>query len=252
MIDCEGKRLLVVGASVSIGETVALEAARRGAQVAVAARRKDRLDALVESMGPGSTAIAADVTAAEDCEELVARAVESLGGLDWLVYTPALFMLRALDEVTAEEWRRVFDVSVIGAALVTRAVLPHLAAGVGRVAWFSSDSTASNPHWAGLASYAVSKVALEKLMECWRFERPDVCFTMVYVGSAEGSDGPVAGGWTEEQMARFVPQWTARPKGVQPRGVVAENVLAALSSPSYVERVGVVAPRYVATDGGQS
>jgi NAD(P)-dependent dehydrogenase (short-subunit alcohol dehydrogenase family) len=250
MIDCEDKRLLVVGASVSIGETVALEAAKAGARVAVAARRKDRLDSLVERLGRGSAAIAVDVSDAQACEDMVSEAVVALGGLDWVVYTPALFMLRALDEVTADEWRRVFDIGVIGAALVTRAALPHLAPGVGRVAWFTSDSAASNPHWAGLASYAVSKVALEKLMECWRFERPDVCFTMVSVGSAEGSDGPNAGGWTKEQIERFVPQWSARPRGLQPREVVAENVLAALSSPSYVEHVGVVARRYVAPQEG--
>lgn len=245
MIDCEGKRLLVVGASVSIGATVALEAAARGAHVAVAARRKDRLDALVERMGPPSTAIAVDVADAQACDDMVGEAVDALGGLDWVVYTPALFMLRSLDEVTADEWRQVLDVGLVGAALVTRAALWHLAPGVGRVAWFTSDSAASNPHWAGLASYAVSKVALEKLMECWRFERPDVCFTMVSVGSAEGSDGPSAGGWTKEQIERFVPQWNARPRGMQPREVVAENVLAALSSPSYVEHVGVVARRHV-------
>lgn len=244
--DLEGRRLLVVGASVSIGETIAREAAARGASVVVAARRKDKLDDIVADGGGRISAVPCDVMRAEDCQRVVDEAALLLGGLDWLVYTPALFLLRTVEEITPEEWRSVFDLNVTGAALVTRAAIPHLIESRGRVAWFASVSTTADPHWPGLASYAISKAALMKLAQCWRHERPEVGFTIIQIGDTEGSDGPAQAGWTPEQMERFVTQWQApgrlSPK-VQERATVAASVLHALASPSYVEHVTVAPPR---------
>jgi NAD(P)-dependent dehydrogenase (short-subunit alcohol dehydrogenase family) len=244
MSDLAGKRMLVVGASVSIGEAIATTALERGAHVAVAARRKEKLDEIVDKASDRAIAIKADCTIADDCERVVREAVDAFGGLDWVVYTPALFMLRELDEITAEEWRSIFDLNVIGAALTTKAALPHLAESRGRIVYFTSDSTMVTPHWPGLASYAISKVALDKMVKCWRTERPEVGFSILEVGGTEGSDGPNLGGWTPEQLERFVARWTdhLRPT-LQERSVVAEGVLHALTSPSYVEHIAVGPPR---------
>jgi NAD(P)-dependent dehydrogenase (short-subunit alcohol dehydrogenase family) len=241
--DYQGKRLLVVGASVSIGESIAEEAVAGGARVAIAARRKDKLDAIADRLGHGTVSISADCTVADDCVAVVEHAVAALGGLDWLVYTPALFLLRELEEITVDEWRSILDINLIGAALVTSAALQHLVAARGRAAYFSSESTPAVPHWPGLASYAVTKVALDKLISCWRSERPEVGFTMVQVGSTEGSDGPNHGGWTPEQVGRFASKWVLRAPGLQPRPVVARAVLDALASPSYVEHIAIGPPR---------
>lgn len=243
MTSYAGKRVLVVGGSASIGEAIAEEAAKGGARVAVAARRKDKLDDLVSRLGGDSVAIKADSSNPDDCVSVVEEAVAALGGLDWLVYTPALFLLRELEEITPEDWRRILDVNLVGAALVTRAALPHLVESRGRAAYFSSESTPANPHWPGLAAYAVSKVALDKMISCWRSERPEIGFTMVQVGGTEGSDGPVNGAWTPEQIDRFVSKWTIRAPSLQPRSVVAQAVLDALATSSYVEHVTVAPPR---------
>lgn len=241
--DLAGKRLLVVGASVSIGEMVARTALERGAQVTVAARRKDKLDAVVASAPDRAWAVQADCLVPEDCERIVAEAVEAMGGLDWLVYTPGLFLLRDLAEVTAAEWHAVFGLNVIGAALVTKAALPHLIESRGRAAYFTSESAHPEPHWAGLGSYAISKIALEKLITCWRHERPEVGFTLIEAGPTDDSDGPNAGGWTEEQFMRFLPKWTGLRPHIQARTVIADSVLFAFTSPSYVERIAVSPPR---------
>jgi len=238
-----GKRVLVVGASVSIGETVARTALERGAHVAVAARRKDKLDAIVAQAPDRCWAIQADCSLQADCTRLVADAAAAMGGIDWLVYTPALFLLRELNEISADEWHSIFGLNVIGAATVTSAAMDHLVESRGRALYFTSDSTDANPHWPGLASYAVSKVALDKLVTCWRTEQPEVGFSVLEVGGTQDSDGPVAGGWTPEQTGKFVSQWTALRPTLQSRAVVADAVLYALSSPSYLEHLTVGPPR---------
>ena len=67
----------------------------------------------------------------ESCQSAIAEAAERLGGIDALVYTPAIGPLASLVDTDAETWRRVFDTNVIGAALVTTAAVPHLTASSG-------------------------------------------------------------------------------------------------------------------------
>lgn len=253
-----GTRLLVVGASVSVGEAVTLEAARRGANVVAAARRVDLLEQVAaraaEGEGGGDVhAVGCDVLEPEACSRVVDEAATILGGLDWVVYTPAIFPLRELAEMTAVEWQRLFALNVTGAAMVTTAALPHLTRSRGKVMWFTSVSSTSDPHWPGLASYAVSKTALVKLAQCWRYECPEVGFSVMQLGQSEGSDGPNQSGWTAEQTDRFYRQWlvperlTDRPQ-LQSLDVVADAVLSALSSPSVIEHI-TVTPRRAPSSG---
>ncbi len=83
---------------------------------------------------------------------------------------------------TPRTWRRVFDTNVIGAAIVTSAAIEHLTASGGTAAYLSSVSASLTPPWPGLGAYAVSKAALDKLVEAWRAEHPTVGFTRVVVG----------------------------------------------------------------------
>lgn len=81
-----GKAGVVVGASSGIGRAAALLFAREGARVAVVARRRDLLETLtaeIAAIGGEAVPIAADVTASGDHDRIVARTVESIGGLDF-------------------------------------------------------------------------------------------------------------------------------------------------------------------------
>ena len=232
----------------SVGASLTLEAARRGVRVVAAARRKELLEELAHLAEGEVHPLVCDVMEPVDCQRVVDEAALQLGGLDWVVYTPAVFILRELEEVTAAEWQRVFGLNVIGAALVTTAALPYLSESHGRVVYFTSVTTTVDPHWPGLASYATSKTALMKLAQCWRYERPEIGFTVVQLGQTEGSDGPNLGEWTPEQRERFYMKWrvpgrlTESPT-YQDRVVVADTVLHSLSSPSFVEQITVVPPR---------
>jgi NAD(P)-dependent dehydrogenase (short-subunit alcohol dehydrogenase family) len=209
-------RAVVVGASSGLGRCLGVGLARRGAQVALLARRRDRLTAAADEAGPGALAIECDVTDAASVSSAIGKAAADLGGIDALVYTPAIGPLLALVDTEVETWRKVFDTNVIGAATVTAAAIPHLTSTNGTAVYLSSVSASVTPPWPGLGAYAASKAALDKLVEAWRVEHPTVGFTRCIVGDCIGGEGdsmtgfPVASGWDMKLAAELYTVWEAR------------------------------------------
>jgi NADP-dependent 3-hydroxy acid dehydrogenase YdfG len=125
----DGTVALVTGASSGIGDATARELARRGAAVAIAARRKDRLDALaqeIEQAGGSALAIEADVTDQEQARRLVAETVDRLGRLDTVVNNAGVMLLGPIADAPTEEWVRMIDLNLKGLLYVAHAALPHL------------------------------------------------------------------------------------------------------------------------------
>ena len=207
-------RTVVVGASSGLGRCIGVGLAQRGDDVALLARRRARLDDAAKEAGPGTLVVECDVTDEEACRSAIAEAADGLGGIDALVYTPGIGPLAKLVDTDAETWRRVFDTNVTGAALVTAAAVPHLAESQGAAVYLSSVSASQTPPWPGLGSYAVSKAALDKLIEAWQAEHPDIGFTRVIVGDCAGGEGDAmtgfANGWDRELAAELHPVWAAR------------------------------------------
>jgi NAD(P)-dependent dehydrogenase (short-subunit alcohol dehydrogenase family) len=189
---------VVVGASSGLGRCIGIGLAQRGAQVALLARRHDRLVDAATEAGPGSLAIACDVTDQDACRAAIAEAADGLGGIDALVYTPGVGPLARIEDVDAATWRRAFDTNVMGAALVTAAALPHIRASGGAAAYLSSVSASLTQPWPGLGAYVVTKTALDKLVEVWRVEHPEVGFTRVIVGDCAGGEGPSTTAFTAD------------------------------------------------------
>lgn len=207
-------RIVVVGASSGLGRCIGVGLAQRGARVALLARRVERLEKAAAEAGPETFALACDATDAESCRSAIDRAAAELGGVDALIYTPAIGPLARLVDTDAETWRRVLDTNVVGAALITSAALPHLTTSGGTAIFLSSVSASLTPPWPGLGAYAVSKAALDKLVEAWRSEHPTVGFTRLVVGECAGGEGDsmtgFADGWDPELAAELAPQWIAR------------------------------------------
>jgi NADP-dependent 3-hydroxy acid dehydrogenase YdfG len=123
----DGTVALVTGASSGIGEATAQALAAEGARVAVAARRKDRLEALAERIGPGrALVIEADVTAEDEAAAAVERAVSELGRLDILVNNAGVMLLGPIVDAPVEEWQRMVQLNLLGLLYCTHAALPHL------------------------------------------------------------------------------------------------------------------------------
>lgn len=207
-------RTVVVGASSGLGRCIGIGLAQRGDQVALLARRRARLDDAAKEAGPGTLVVECDVTDAASCRSSIDEAAAGLGGIDALVYTPGIGPLAKLIDTDADTWRRVFDTNVTGAALVTAAAVPHLTESGGAAAYLSSVSASQTPPWPGLGAYAVSKAALDKLIDAWRAEHPALGFTRVIVGDCAGGEGDAmtgfANGWDLDLMAEVHPIWAAR------------------------------------------
>ena len=207
-------RVAVVGASSGLGRCIGIGLAQRGAHVALLARRRDRLDDAAREAGAGTAAIECDVTDDASCRSAIAATVAALGGIDALVYAAGIGPLARLVDTDAATWKRVFETNVTGAALMTSAAIAALTESRGVAAYLSSVSASMTPPWPGLAAYAVSKAALDKLVEAWRAEHPDVGFTRVVVGDCAGGEGDsqteFASGWDPELMMELLPIWSAR------------------------------------------
>lgn len=206
-------RTVVVGASSGLGRCIGVGLAQRGAHTALLARRQERLDAAAKEAGNETVALSCDVTDSASCVQAIEEVVKHFGGIDALVYTPAIGPLVGLADTDAATWRRVFDTNVIGASLVTAAALPYLLESGGTAIYLSSVSASLTPPWPGLGAYAVSKAALDKLVEAWRVEHPTIGFTRMVVGDCVGGEGDGATGfadqWDPDLMMQFHSQWMA-------------------------------------------
>jgi len=207
-------RTVVVGASSGLGRCIGIGLARRGAHVALLARRRDKLDDAAKEAGGGTLAISCDVTDEPSCRAAIAEASAGLGGIDALVYAPAIGVLARLADTDADMWRRTFDTNVTGAAIVTRAAIGDLTASAGTAAYLSSVSASLTAPWPGLGAYLVSKAALDKLVEAWRSEHPDVAFSRIVVGDCAGGEGDgltqFANAWNTDLAAELGQEWVAR------------------------------------------
>ena len=96
-------RTVVIGASSGLGRCIGVGLAERGGQVALLARRRERLDRAAEEAGPGAIAIECDVTDPESCVAAIDKAADGLGGIDALVYTPGIGPLKRLIDTDADD-----------------------------------------------------------------------------------------------------------------------------------------------------
>jgi NADP-dependent 3-hydroxy acid dehydrogenase YdfG len=122
----DGTVALVTGASSGIGEATARVLARQGAKVAIAARRRDRLEALGEEID--GLVIEADITDREQATETVRRTVEELGRLDTVVNNAGVMLLGPAEEAPLEEWERMVAINVQGLLYVSHAAIAPLLA----------------------------------------------------------------------------------------------------------------------------
>ncbi|HEU0024216.1 MAG TPA: SDR family NAD(P)-dependent oxidoreductase [Thermoleophilaceae bacterium] len=168
----DGKVALITGASSGIGEATATALAREGAAIAAVARRRDRLDSLVERIageGGRALAIAADIGDEESARGAVRQAHDELGGLDILVNNAGVMLLGPVAGADTGEWRTMIDVNLLGLLYCTHAALPLMAeSGGGHIV--NVSSVAGRRATAGAAVYNMTKFGVHAFSEALRQE----------------------------------------------------------------------------------
>ena len=221
----DGHVAFITGASSGIGAALAREFVREGADVALAARRADRVEALARSLsatGRRAVAIACDVTRDGDVEAAAERARAALGRIDIVVANAGFGVVGPMEQLTLADFRRQFETNVFGVLRTIYATLGDLKLHRGRLVIIGSVSGwVSTP--AG-APYAMSKFAVRALAQSIDYElRPaGVSVTHVSPGFVESEIRQVdnQGRWWATPAGNGPPSWLVMPAAVAARIIV--------------------------------
>jgi NADP-dependent 3-hydroxy acid dehydrogenase YdfG len=164
-----GRVAAVTGASSGIGAATATALSRAGAAVALAARRRDRLEELARALDGPSSIHEVDVTDEQQARSFIEAAHAEHGGLHVLVNNAGLMLLGAVHEADTADWRRMLDVNLWGLLVCTHAALP-LIAGSGGGDVVNVSSVAGRRADAGAAVYNMTKFGVHAFSEALRQE----------------------------------------------------------------------------------
>lgn len=172
MASLKQKVAIVTGASSGIGEATAIALAAAGAKVAIAARRSERLQTLtqrIQQNGGEALPITADVANEAQVQDMVSATKDKWGRVDILVNNAGVMLLGPVYQANTEDWRRMFDVNVLGLMYATHAILPLMKAqGEGHIVNISS--VAGRVANAGTGVYNATKWAVGAFSESLRKE----------------------------------------------------------------------------------
>jgi len=189
MAKLDGKVAVITGASSGIGEATAEALPAEGASVVVAARREDRLSDLVERInGNGGKAlpVECDVTDEEQAHSLIQKAKDEYGQVDILVNNAGVMQLSKVEKGLSDEWRRMFDVNVLGLLYATDAAVQVMKEqGSGHLV--NVSSVAGRRSRATTGVYSGTKFAVNAISEALRQEllEDSIRVTIVEPGAVE-------------------------------------------------------------------
>ncbi len=136
-----GKTVVVTGASSGIGDGIARRFAAEGANLVLAARRKDRLDALAAEIGADrALAVATDVTSQDDVQAMIDAGAARFGGIDVLVSNAGVGLGKEFAETTLADWRLLMSTDVDSCFFGAQAALPYLTRSRGSIVQIASAS----------------------------------------------------------------------------------------------------------------
>lgn len=170
MRSVQGKVAVVTGASSGIGEAVASRLARAGATVVLTGRDEARLEAARQQCGGAAWTFKADVTDEAQVAELARAVQDKHGGADILINNAGVVMSGLLVDVEDADWRRLFELNVLGVVHGCRAFLPRMIerGQGGHVVNMASAAGLVGTY--GMGTYSATKFAVAGLTESLRFE----------------------------------------------------------------------------------
>lgn len=220
----DAKVIWITGGGSGIGEALAYEMVRRGGIIVVSGRRLERLEAVVqniESKGGKGLAVQCDVSDEASVEQAVEAIIAEYGRLDVAVANAGFGVGGAFETLSADDWRRQFDVNVVGAAITVKHALPHLRKVKGRAAFVGSVAgTIPGP---GTPAYCASKYAIRGIGQTLSMELigTGVSCTTIQPGFVESEIGQV------DNKGEFHADWEdRRPQAVMWSAEKAARVMA--------------------------
>lgn len=139
-----GRTAIVTGGTRNIGRGIAVRLAQLGAQVCVASRQVDAdtrltLD-LIEQAGAKGMHLPVNVANEDEVQRMVGQTVDRFGGLDILVHCAGIRRVSALEDTSLAQWREVMGTNLDAAFLCSKAAVPHMQPGQGRLIYISGVS----------------------------------------------------------------------------------------------------------------
>jgi NAD(P)-dependent dehydrogenase (short-subunit alcohol dehydrogenase family) len=194
----DGMVVVITGASAGIGKALAEALHARGANLALAARRLDRIEALNRQLGGGHLARETDVADRAQCEALVRATVDRFGRLDTLVCNAGYGILRPVADTGPDEMLRLFQTNVFGTADCVRPAVPVMRAQAPRAGWRGQvvivSSVVARRGIPFYGAYSATKAAQLSLAEAMRVELRDdrIAVTSVHPAGTDTEFGQAA------------------------------------------------------------
>jgi 3-oxoacyl-[acyl-carrier protein] reductase/pteridine reductase len=233
-----GKVALVTGAAKRIGRAIALKLAANGANIAITYRESqpeaEQTVRDLAALNVKAFAVRCDLNDPQSVREAVAAVVEEFGRLDILVNNAGLFESVPLEEITVEQWDRMFAANTRGPFLMAQAAHPHLRAARGRIV--NIGSLGGLHPWATHAHYCTSKAAVHMLSQTMaKAWAPEISANCV-------APGMIVHGEVDPAYVHFAEKTPMRRNGTA--GDVAEAVLFFATGPHFITG------QLLAVDGG--
>ncbi|MCK9641101.1 MAG: SDR family oxidoreductase [Prolixibacteraceae bacterium] len=201
-----GKVVIITGASSGIGRALAIEYAKRGASLSLAARRIDRLNELQTILKPSEVLVTqTDVTSESACRELIECTIRRFGRVDVLINNAGLSMRALFDDIDLNSFKQVMDVNFYGTVYCTKYALPFLIKSKGSLVGIIS--IAGHVGLPARSAYSASKFAVRGLLDTIRLEN---LYTGLHVLVA-------APGFTTSEIRKSALKADGKPQGETPR-----------------------------------
>lgn len=222
------KTALITGGSRGIGLSVAHALVRAGVHVALIARGADELRARAKELGADTVVVSADVTHVADVDRAVAVVQTAFGGApDLLINNAGIFIPKALDVITPEEFERLITINLIAPFYLLRAILPAWKAQK-RGHLITLGSIADRTIFAENGAYSASKFGIRAMHEALRAETKGTGVRTTLV-SPSAVDTPIWDAVVQAKDSRF----PSRDQMLTP-DAVAEAVVWAAMRPANV------------------